>query len=216
MDAIFKDKKKCIILIISIFILGIALWFFFHNNNDTMIMIDDQDKSNREDNIEDLKSKEDEVGEVVSTEEKREIMVHITGQVKNPGVARLIEGERLIDGINKLGGTLEEADLDRINLAKKVMDEEKIYIPKKGEKIPQENQTQTTNSSQEEILDDKININTADQQLLKTLPGIGDVLSNNIIEYRMDNSGFRSIEEIKEVNRIGEKIFDQIKDKIKI
>ncbi len=65
----------------------------------------------------------------------RIIMVHISGEVYKPGLVILKEGDRVIDAVNAAGGLKEEADLDRINLAKKLVDEEKIYIPKKMKRI---------------------------------------------------------------------------------
>lgn len=169
---------------------------------------------NQEENIKSV----DQGESSVDKQPPKEIMVHIVGQVNNPGVVEVQEGTRLIEAIEQLGGTTQEADLDAVNLAKKLADEEKIYIPKKGE-IPQEDiisQSNTNSSMAQEENSDKININTASQEELKTLSGIGDSISKNIIEYREANGGFKSIEEIKEVNRIGDKIFNDIKDKITI
>ena len=169
---------------------------------------------NQEENIKSV----DQGESSVDKQPPKEIMVHIVGQVNNPGVVEVQEGTRLIEAIEQLGGTTEEADLDAVNLAKKLVDEEKVYIPKKGE-IPQEDiisQSNTNSSMAQEENSDKININTASQEELKTLSGIGDSISKNIIEYREANGGFKSIEEIKEVNRIGDKIFNDIKDKITI
>lgn len=208
MEKIINKRNIFIAVLIGVLIVG-TIWFYFYKDNDTMLIIDDAD--------EDILSSEENNSEITPTEKEQshQIMVHIVGQVKNPGVAILTEGERLIDALDKLGGPLEEADLERVNLSQKLRDEEKIYIPKIGEEIIDSDNNTSTNSSQEQD-DGKININTADQSQLKTLPGIGDALSSRIIEYRKTHGEFKSIEEIKEVERIGEKVFNELKEKIKI
>ncbi|HHW56891.1 MAG TPA: transporter [Clostridia bacterium] len=145
-----------------------------------------------------------------TTEEKKEpleIKVYVTGLVKNPGVYLMKEGERIIDAINKAGGPLEEADLSNINLAQKVKDEQMIKVPKKEEEA-------IISFSGMSAKDKKININTATKEELQTLPGIGPVTAERIIEFRETKGPFKKIEDIMNVPRIGPKMFEQIKDKI--
>lgn len=212
-----KEKKLFFILFIGIILIIGGILFYFQRSNDKILMMDQTATEEFENNSMELNQEEniksvDQGESSVDKQSPKEIMVHIVGQVKNPGVVEVQEGTRLIEAIEQLGGTTQEADLDAVNLAKKLADEEKIYIPKKGE-ISQSN---TNSGMVEEENSDKININTASQEELKTLSGIGDGISKNIIEYREANGGFKSIEEIKEVNRIGDKIFNDIKDKITI
>lgn len=141
------------------------------------------------------------------------IIVHIDGEVMKPGVIELNEGSRVIDAINIAGGLTEYADEKRINLAKKIYDEEKIYIPKTGEETSEIqtvsfNQDNNSNSNQA-----KININIATKEELQKLPGIGPVLAERIIEYRQTNR-FSKIDDIKKVSGIGDKKFEAIKDYI--
>ncbi|HHW01984.1 MAG TPA: competence protein ComEA [Thermoanaerobacterales bacterium] len=154
-------------------------------------------------------------------EQTKKIMVYVTGAVKNPGVYTLEDGMRVKDAIDLAGGTLPEADLLRLNLAKKLHDEEKLYVPKIGEVISDqpgqgsltgEGETAGISSSS----DGKININTASLQDLDTLPGVGPATAQKIIDYRTQNGPFKSIEDIKNVSGIGDKKFEQIKDKIKV
>lgn len=153
------------------------------------------------------------VERIVESEENKEkpleIKVYVTGLVKNPGVYTMKEGERIIDAINKAGGPLEEADLTNINLAQKVKDEQMIRVPKKGE---------TNNISPNSTIqkNEKININTATKEELQTLPGIGPVTAERIIEFRENKGSFKKIEDIMNVPRIGPKMFEQIKDKITV
>lgn len=138
------------------------------------------------------------------------IMVHISGQVYKPGLVKLNLGDRVIDAVNLAGGLNIEADLDKINLAKKLNDEEKIYVPKIGEEAKEEILFISSNQGEGT---GKININSCSKSELITLPGIGDVIADRIIDYRSSNP-FQNIEEIKNVSGIGEKKFEGIKDMI--
>lgn len=140
-----------------------------------------------------------------------DIYVHITGALDNPGVVKLPEGSRLIDAIDALGGVHENADLDSLNLAAVLNDEDKIVIYTKEERA-----VMNPGSSESAVQSDKVNINTADLTQLKTLTGIGEAIGNNIIAYRTKNGSFKSIDEIKNVDRIGDKMFENIKDSITV
>ncbi len=149
----------------------------------------------------------------------QKIKVYVTGQVKNPGVIEVDEGSRLIDVIELAGGVLENADLNRINLAAKVKDEGMYYIPEIGEEIHGHNIYDTAGNDPSGLSSEsgqKININTADEATLDTLPGIGPSKARRIIEYRNQNGPFQSIEEIKNVSGIGDKTFEQLKDLIAV
>jgi competence protein ComEA len=140
------------------------------------------------------------------------IKVYVAGQVRNPGVITLQEGDRVTDAIDLAGGCLPEADLSGINLALKVKDEGMYYVPSIGEEVPTE---------VHEIIsglegDGKININLADQSQLETLPGIGPSKSQKILKYREENGSFESIEEIMNIAGIAEKTFENLKDLITV
>lgn len=139
--------------------------------------------------------------------EPEKIMVSLAGAVKNPGVYTLKTGDRLYQVIDLAGGFTEEAATEQINLARLLKDEDHFYIPKKGEIT--DNPFSSTSGG-------KININTATQASLETLPGIGPALASRIIAYRQTNGPFKTIEEIKEVSGIGEKRFEAIKDLITV
>lgn len=145
------------------------------------------------------------------------IMVHISGQVGRPGLVVLKEGQRLVDAVDQAGGLKDEADLDRINLAKKLNDEDKIYIPAQGEDLGPEDLNQLTSSSDQALDETKgrININTCDQMELQSLPGIGQVLAGRIIDYRTA-SPFQAVEDLLKVAGIGDKKFQDIKDLVTI
>lgn len=160
------------------------------------------------------------------TIEEKTIAVYVTGEVKNPQVVELKEGSRLNDAVQLAGGLTEKADSEAVNLAMTVSDGAQYVIPAVGEELKvvdsngssnnAENSQGTTpsNSNTSQNQEGKININTADQKLLMELDGIGEALSERIINYREENGGFKSIEELKNVDGIGDKRYAAIKDKV--
>lgn len=209
----FTRKEQIVILIIVLLVLGgIGFTIFFQKDN-----------LKDEESLQDLASLEDIEKDNLSNKEKEiigdekninnDIMVDIGGQVSRPGLIKLKEGDRLVDAVEAAGGLKEEADLDRINLARKLNDEEKIYIPRIGEedipKIIDSNPGSDNNTNNKS----KININTADKEELMTLPGIGEATADKILNYREENS-FEKIEDIMNVSGIGDKKFEDIKDMI--
>lgn len=153
------------------------------------------------------------------------IKVHITGAIKNEGIYEIEDGCRIADIIEKAGGLTSEADTLNINLAYRIEDGMKIHIPKTNENIVEDNTEQHItkgNSNSEDSKKTKenkqntININTATQTELETLPGIGPSISSKIIEYRKQNGKFKNIEDIKNVSGIGENKFLKIKKYITV
>ena len=123
--------------------------------------------------------------------------------LQNPGVYQLESGDRVNDAIIMAGGLTDDACTKNLNKARKLSDGEKIYIPSEDEiEI-------SSNSS------GLININTASADELMLLPGIGQVYAQRIIDYRSSKS-FSSIEEITNIDGIGEKTFNKLKDLITI
>ncbi len=148
------------------------------------------------------------------------VIIHIAGAVKNPGVYHLKSTDRIVDAVKIAGGAIEEANLDSINLASLLKDGQKIIVPYKtysetGEEINTNiyNYVESVYSSSVST-SAKININTANANMLQTLPGIGPVLSERIIEYRNQNGLFGMIDDIKDVSGIAEKKYEGIKDLI--
>ena len=135
------------------------------------------------------------------------IVVHVAGAVENPGVYTLQEGERVEDAL-QMAGVLPDAYNDALNRASVMSDGQKIVVPV--------NNAGNQQMEEQEVDDGLISINQAGLTQLMTLPGIGEVKAQSILEYRTQHGGFSSIEEIRQVNGIGESIFSQIKNKIKI
>ena len=154
----------------------------------------------------------------VETEAKNEEMkVHISGEINNEGLYTINDGDRLDDLIQKAGGLTEKANSKDLNLAMKLEDEMKIYIPSiYEESSSNENDTiSIISSDSKESKLDKININKASKEELMTLPNIGDKRADSIIEYRQSNM-FENIEDIKNANGIGEKFYQSLKDLITV
>ena len=139
--------------------------------------------------------------------------VDISGEVKNPGVYQVKKGTRLVDLIEKAGGLTQKANLDAINQASFVEDGSKIIIPSKDGSSESSGETGETSSGI--TATGKVNINQASQDELMTLPGVGAVIAQRIIEYRSANR-FESIEDIKNVKGIGDATYEKLKDLIAV
>ena len=154
---------------------------------------------------------------VVRGREAQPIVVHITGEVMVPGVLRLDEGARVTDAVSAAGGATAHADLDSLNLARKLEDGEKLIIPQKGAppgaNAPQQEAQPLTNADAPipEAPPDGglVNINTASSAQLQSLPGVGAVLAGRIIEYRMGRP-FADKSDIMKVSGIGPSTFSNI------
>ena len=165
--------------------------------------------------------------ENVQSEEKvdksNRIVIYITGAIKREGIYELEENSRIADSIEAAGGLTEEANIEDINLAYVLEDGMKVHIPVKSEDINeiQDNTNQYIAKEKSTSADlknstEKININTASQTELETLPGIGPSIALKIVSYRRENGKFTKIEDIKKVSGIGENKYSKIKDLIKV
>jgi len=147
-----------------------------------------------------------------------QVLIDIKGAVVHPGVYALQPDQRIIDAVQLAGGYSENADTRLINHAQKVQDEMVIYIPVKGEKL-EEGMAKlqfTTFSENNKAINNKVNINKADEKELTTLAGIGPSKAQSIIAYREENGYFQTIEDVKKVTGIGEKTFEKLKDSITV
>lgn len=132
------------------------------------------------------------------------IEVYITGAVAEPGVYEVQPGDRVIDVLYEAGGQTDDADLEAINLALRLEDEDEIIIPRQGE-------PGSVGSASSSTL---ININTASAAELDTLPGIGEVYSERIVTDRETNGPYVSSEELVERQVIPRGTYDRIRDMI--
>jgi competence protein ComEA len=147
----------------------------------------------------------------------RSLRVYVSGAVMRPDVYELPYDSIVRDAIDAAGGPTGEADLNRINLARRVHDEEQIYVPQKGEESPPISPPSGPSSlSPSSQGGGKVNINTATAEELDTLPGVGPAIAQRIIDYRTAHGPFQSIEDIKNVRGIGDATFEELKDKITV
>ena len=138
--------------------------------------------------------------------------VYVIGAVNKPDVYDLPIGANVKDAIAAAGGATAEADLDRINLALRLTDQMQVRVPRKGEVVPPFPGGDSTPGSNGVL----ININTATLEQLDALPGIGLSYAQAIIDYRIQNGAFKTIEDIKNVKHIGDSVFAKIKDRITV
>lgn len=216
-----SQKQLTILIVIGIVIILIIGYYIYSITSDSSY-------EQIEENVEQQDIKQEENVE----NQAEEIVIHIAGQVKNPGIVRIKEGARIADIIEKAGGLTQEANIENVNLAYIVEDGQKIIIPSKkdtqekeyvttenGEDIISESAQTTDNkssNSQTNTSSSKVNINKANKEELQTLSGIGESTANKIIEYRKEHGEFKTIEDIKNVSGIGEAKYEQIKENIKI
>ena len=205
----------------------IIVFLFFNKNSDEIELTSDLS----------LEIKE-EVTEEITKEEK--IKVDIKGAIKNPGVYEINSNGRVADAIEISGGLTNDADTSTINLSKNLTDEMVIIIYTKEEVEEMLKGTTSIKYIEKEcicpkiendacidnVIDNKPDTNTSNEQKvslnsatideLMQLPGIGEVKAKAIIAYREENGGFKSIEELLEVNGIGESTFNKIKDQLSL
>ena len=228
MEKIKKYKIAYIIVCIAVVVLCVCVLFF----------VDKKEKGESEEIF--LENYEQNANEEIKKDEvqaeEKNIYVHITGEVINPGVVIAKEGDRIQNVIEKAGGTTEKADLKGVNLAYKVEDGQKINIPNIDEEKKENNVQENNNNVKEDISESKnyitksggknviideeksetdkknqkVNINTATQTELETLNGIGPSIASKIIKYRNEKGKFKKIEDIKNVSGIGEAKFKKI------
>ena len=222
-------KQKKIIAIILIILVIITYYYLYLKNSTEEISNQDLEVNNTQ-----------ESNQTNETEKETEetIVVHISGAVNIEGIVELETGSRIANAIEKAGGVKENADMTDINLAYPLEDGMKIHIPTKEETEANKNNenmidesyvtsssggvsskedtNSTQGSSKSTTSNEKVNINTATQEELDTLPGIGPSIASKIIDYREQNGKFNSIEEIKEVSGIGDAKYEKIKDSITI
>ncbi|MEG0918474.1 MAG: helix-hairpin-helix domain-containing protein [Anaerovoracaceae bacterium] len=193
-EFLLRNKSKLIKFLIVIVILISGLVYFNFKTTMSDDISWDQDKNN-----------------VTNTEEKEEktivesVVVDIGGAVNNPTVVELNQGARVEDAIEAAGGLTKNADVETVNRAAVLTDGEKILIPDKSNALKKKDK---------ELTDSKVNINTANEKELDTLPGIGPSIAKKIIDYRDSNGAFAAIEEIKDVSGIGDKSFNEFKKDI--
>lgn len=245
---ILKEKFKKIItkikkidkdyLIIGVIVIAVIIFMiinlgkireFENKDNDKIINVESSINTDNDKNEENKEQKDYNRKEQIV--DGGGIFVHIDGYINNPGVYEIKENDRIKTLIDKAGGFKEGYSIKNINLAAKLSDGDKIYIPSVSEEKNSENNNNNININSsgkgQNIKTDrnnvsimknnsKININTANISELKQITGIGESTANKIIDYRENVGKFKKIEDIKEVKGIGDAKYESLKNKITI
>ena len=154
-----------------------------------------------------------------------EIVVHVVGQVVRPGLVRLRSGARVADAVAAAGGARPGADVAALNLARLVVDGEQLHVPKPGEEVTPPAAAPGggdggsgggdpgSDARGREVV---VSLNTADLSTLDTLPGVGPVLAQRIIDWRAEHGRFTSVDELGEVSGIGDKLLAQLRPRVSL
>lgn len=157
-------------------------------------------------------------------EDEEEVVVHVAGAVRRPGVVQLAEGARLADAVAAAGGAADDADLAQVNLAALAEDGQQVYVPRPGEALP----TPPAGSADRGVTGgsgegagagagtELVNINTAGLDELEELPGIGPVLAQAIVDHREQEGQFTSVEQLLDVRGIGEVRFEDLRELVAV
>jgi competence protein ComEA len=147
------------------------------------------------------------------------VIVHVAGAVATPGVVELEGAARVIDAIEAAGGAVPDADLDRLNLAAKLVDGQRVLVQRVGEPAAPSAPGSTGTgdpSADPSVGGGLLDLNTATTLQLEELPGIGPALAAAILEERDRRGGFRSINELRDVRGIGEQRFADLRDRVTV
>jgi competence protein comEA helix-hairpin-helix repeat region len=227
-----KDYVIIGVIVIAVFIFMIInlgkIKEFENKDNDKIINVESSINTDNDKNEENKEQKDDNSKEQIVN--GGGIFVHIDGYINNPGVYEIKENDRIKTLIDKAGGFKEGYSIKNINLAAKLSDGDKIYIPSVSEEKNSENNNnininssgkgQNVKADRNNVSimknNSKININTANISELKQITGIGESTANKIIDYRENVGKFKKIEDIKEVKGIGDAKYESLKNKITI
>ncbi len=140
------------------------------------------------------------------------ILVDVAGWVRRPGVYEFVSGARVIDAIEAAGGARPGADLQALNLAAPLADGTQILVPKEGATPV----APVGSGSAGGAVDGLVNVNTATNAELETLPGIGEVTAQAIIDYRTENGPFTTVDELLDVTGIGDVTLENIRELVTV
>ena len=232
-----ERKLKLLIIVLLLGTICFLVWNSYFKKD--RVLLENDDVNLISDNLE-------KVEDSSNISEEKYILVDVKGEVKKPGVYKLKENSRVIDAINVSGGLTKKAYTKYINLSRILKDENVIIVNSTSEikkvssgnnitevKIKKDSKNSASISESELITNDnvkseedntvnslennqKVNINTATKEELMKLSNIGESKAEKIIDYRTANGNFNSIEDIKKVSGIGDKLYDSIKKNITV
>ncbi|PAL14140.1 helix-hairpin-helix domain-containing protein [Peribacillus simplex] len=210
MEGILKRKMTMITVAVA-FVAG-GIYFFSQQGEDPADMED----------IFSVTAKEAEMEPSVneSAAEPEIIKVDVKGAVKSPGIFTAQAGDRVIDMISSAGGFTEKADKDKVNFAQIIEDQMVIYVPEIGEEDKGNLENIQVGTSGDAVTKGTsgglVNLNTATQEDLQTLTGIGPSKATAILEYRETVGKFKEVDELKQVTGIGDKTFERLRDSVSV
>ena len=232
-----ERKLELLIIVLLLGVICFLVWNSYFKKD--RVLLENDDVNLISDNLE-------KVEDSSNISEEKYILVDVKGEVKKPGVYKLKENSRVIDAINASGGLTKKAYTKYINLSRVLKDENVIIVNSTSEikkvssgnnitevKINNDSKNSASISESELITNDnvkseedntgnsleknqKVNINTATKEELMKLSNIGESKAEKIIDYRTANGNFSSIEDIKKVSGIGDKLYDSIKENITV
>ena len=216
MQNLNKKQKIILSILASIIIISIGYYVYSKDEKYEELEIDENIQISNENNNTNINNEQLENQE---EENKETIVVHVSGAVNKEGIVELEENSRIADAIEKSGGLKDDANMNEVNLAYKLEDGMKIYIPSNKDQEVQERgniSSVVESNATNKKANSKVNINTAPQEELDSLPGIGPSTALKIINYRKEHGKFSKIEELKNVSGIGDSKFNQLKDLITV
>lgn len=215
---IFEEFKDWIIkykvwVIVSLLGIGILIfWKFNSNSQDELVSINSTSATSASQS----NSLSSSAVSNVSASKNDKVTCDISGAVKNSGIYALKAGARVADLIRAAGGETAEADLSSVNRAILLKDQDKVYIPVKGENSPLDTTASQPSSTTSNNGGEKIHLNSATIADLQKLNGVVQKKAEQIIAYREQNGPFKSVDDLTKVSGIGEKTLAGFKDQLEL
>ncbi|WEG14209.1 helix-hairpin-helix domain-containing protein [Pullulanibacillus sp. KACC 23026] len=226
-----KSIHKKLMVVLTSFLLFICfisfLAFNHHKNTDNWGEVLDSRETNTVSGSSETPTAPPPTEPSKETTEKEEtpktvtIMIDVKGAVVHPGVYTISNTSRVVDAIDIAGGLQKDADSAKLNLAEHLADEMVIYVPKKGEELPDEFSSGTVSpsassptantTSSSSTTSTLVHLNSATEADIETIPGIGPAKAKAILDYREQNGPFKTIEDLGNVSGIGDKTIERLK-----
>jgi competence protein ComEA len=144
------------------------------------------------------------------------LYVHVLGAVVRPGLYTLPAGSRVVDAVGAAGGLTSDAEQSGVNLARLLSDGEQLVVPHVGDPVTAPGSGGSASGSEAGMPGGTVNLNTATEEQLETLPRIGPAMAAKILAWRADNGRFTSVDDLMNVSGIGQKTFDGLKDQVSV
>lgn len=145
----------------------------------------------------------------------RSLVVSVVGKVASPGLVTLPTGARVADALQAAGGVVDGADITTLNLARKLSDGEQLYV---GIPVPAQAQVGQAQAGRSggDTPPGKLDLNSASVEQLDSLPGVGEVTAKRIVDWRTSHGGFSSVEQLRDVDGIGQSKFSRLRDLVTV